>query len=119
MSRHESRQQLAVECGATEVLTERGEEAVTKLQQMFDGLGPDVVLECVGTKESMETALRAVQPGGTVGYVGVPAGGAALEIGLMFGRNVGVIGGFAYVRDYIPELLPDVLSGAIKTLILP
>jgi threonine dehydrogenase-like Zn-dependent dehydrogenase len=78
---HESRQELAVELGATDVVPERGAEAVEKPKEMFDGVGPDAVLECVGTRESMETALRAVRPGGKVGYVGVPAGGAALDIG--------------------------------------
>jgi threonine dehydrogenase-like Zn-dependent dehydrogenase len=114
MSRHESRQKLAVEFGATDVVAERGTAGIEKLKQMFDGVGPDAVLECVGTKESMETAIRAVRPAGNVGYVGAPAGGSTLDMATMYFNNVGVDGGIAFVRDYIPELLPDILNGTIQ-----
>ncbi|SDT48605.1 zinc-dependent alcohol dehydrogenase family protein [Actinoplanes derwentensis] len=114
MSRHESRQKLAVEFGATDVVPERGEEGIAKLKEMFDGIGPDIVLECVGTKESMDQALRSARPGGQVGFVGVPAGGPELPVGQMFSSNVGVRGGVAPVRGYIEELLPEVLDGRIQ-----
>jgi threonine dehydrogenase-like Zn-dependent dehydrogenase len=114
MSRHESRQQLAQGFGATDIVAERWPDAVAKLKEMFDRIGPDVVLECVGTKESMDTAVQAVRPGGKVGYVGVPEGGPELSVSQMFSNNVGVDGGVAFVRDYIPELLPDVLNGTIQ-----
>jgi threonine dehydrogenase-like Zn-dependent dehydrogenase len=81
---------------------------------MFDGIGADCVLECVGTKESMDQAIRSTRPGGTVGYVGVPNGGSELPIRSLFGSNIGVNGGVAPVRNYIEELLPEVLSGAIN-----
>jgi threonine dehydrogenase-like Zn-dependent dehydrogenase len=71
------------------------------------------VLECVGTKESMAQALATVRPGGSVGYVGVPAGGPELPIGELFYRNVAVGGGVAPVRAYLPELLGEVLDGAL------
>jgi len=114
MSRHADRQQLAREFGATDVVEERGDEGVARIKELFDGVGADCVLECVGTKESMDQALRSARPGGQVGYVGVPNGGAELPIRAMFGSNVGVRGGVAPVRNYIDELLPDVLSGAIQ-----
>jgi threonine dehydrogenase-like Zn-dependent dehydrogenase len=114
MSRHDARQQLATEFGATDIVSERGEQGVAKIHHMFDGLGPDVVLDCVGTRESMDQALRAVRPGGKIGYVGAPEGGEELSIQRMFDKNIGVDGGLAFVRDYIPELLPDVLSGDIE-----
>ena len=114
MSRHEARQQLALRFGATDIVPERGAEGVVRVQEMFDGLGPDVVLECVGTKESMDQALQAVRPGGKIGYVGVPDGGLELSVQMMFDKNIGVDGGLAFVRDYIPELLPDVLSKEIQ-----
>ncbi len=79
-----------------------------------DGIGADRVLECVGTKESMDQALRSARPGGMVGFVGVPNGGPELPIRAMFNRNVGVNGGVAPVRGYVDELLPDVRSGAIE-----
>ncbi len=113
-SRHESRQRLGREFGADTIIEERGDEGVTSVQKMFDGVGPDCVLECVGTAESMDQALRSVRPGGHVGYVGVPSGGAELPIRTMFGGNINVGGGVAPVRAYIPELLADVLSGAIN-----
>ncbi|WP_062522709.1 zinc-dependent alcohol dehydrogenase family protein [Demequina silvatica] len=114
MSRHESRQALAREFGATDVVPERGEEGIARLKDMFDGIGPDVVLECVGTKESMDQALRCARPGGQVGFVGVPNGGPELPVRQMFNTNVGVRGGVAPVRGYIEELLPEVLDGRIQ-----
>lgn len=114
MSRHEPRQNLAREFGATDVVAERGDEAIAALKAMFDGIGPDAVLECVGTKESMDSALRAARPGGQVGFVGVPAGGPELPVRQLFGTNVGVRGGMAPARDYIPELLVDVLDGTLR-----
>ena len=113
MSRHETRQALARTLGATDVVPERGDEGVARLKEMFDGVGPDVVLECVGTKESMDQALRSARPGGQVGFVGVPAGGPELPVRTMFNTNVGVRGGVAPVRGYIEELLPEVLDGRL------
>jgi len=114
MSRHEARQALARELGATDVVPERGDEGVARLKEMFDGVGPDVVLECVGTKESMDQALRSARPGGQVGFVGVPAGGPELPVRTMFSTNVGVRGGVAPVRNYLDELLPEVLDGRLR-----
>ncbi|WP_419817813.1 zinc-dependent alcohol dehydrogenase family protein [Glaciibacter flavus] len=114
MSRHADRQALAREFGATEIVEERGDEGVARIKELTGGIGADQVLECVGTKESMDQALRSTRPGGMVGYVGVPNGGPELPIRPMFGRNVGVNGGVAPVRGYMAELLPDVLSGAIN-----
>lgn len=114
MSRHPERQALAREFGATHVVAERGDEGVERVRELTGGIGADRVLECVGTKESMDQALRSARPGGMVGYVGVPNGGPELPIGRMFGTNVGVNGGVAPVRGYIEELLPDVRSGAIR-----
>jgi threonine dehydrogenase-like Zn-dependent dehydrogenase len=114
MSRHEPRQALARAFGATDVVPERGDEGVARLKDLFDGIGPDVVLECVGTKESMDQALRSARPGGQVGFVGVPNGGPELPVRTMFDSNVGVRGGVAPVRGYIEELLPEVLDGRIE-----
>ena len=113
MSRHSDRQAIAREFGATDIVEERGDAGVERIQELFDGIGADFVLECVGTKESMDQAIRSTRPGGMVGYVGVPNGGPELPVRALFGRNVGVNGGVAPVRGYIEELLPEVLSGAI------
>ena len=113
MSRHPERQALAREFGATDIVEERGDEGVARVLEMFAGIGADCVLECVGTKESMDQAIRSTRPGGMVGYVGVPNGGSELPIRTLFNTNVGVNGGVAPVRNYIEELLPEVLSGAI------
>jgi hypothetical protein len=112
MSRHAPRQALARAFGATDVVEERGDEGVARVRDLFDGIGADAVLECVGTKESMQQAIDSTRPGGTVGYVGAP-NGAELPIRQMFGSNVGVRGGVAPVRAYMPELLQEVLAGAI------
>lgn len=112
MSRHTDRQVVAREFGATDIVEERGDEGVARVHELFDGIGPDFVLECVGTKESMDQAIRSARPGGMVGYVGVPNGGP-LPVQPLFNRNVGVNGGVAPVRGYVEELLPEVLSGTI------
>lgn len=114
MSRHPQRQALAREFGATHIVEERGDAGVAAVQELTGGLGADRVLECVGTKESMDQALRSARPGGMVGFVGVPNGGPELPVRRMFNTNVGVNGGVAPVRGYIEELLPDVRSGAIR-----
>lgn len=114
MSRHADRQALATEFGATDIVEARGDEGVARIKAMFDGIGADCVLECVGTRESMDQAIRSARPGGRVGYVGVPNGGSELPIRTLFGSNIGVGGGVAPVRNYIEELLPEVLSGAIN-----
>ncbi|MEV7692007.1 zinc-dependent alcohol dehydrogenase family protein [Microbacterium sp. NPDC089189] len=114
MSRHPERQALAREFGATHIVPERGEEGIARVKELTGGIGADRVLECVGTKESMDQALRSARPGGMVGYVGVPNGGPELPVRTMFGSNVGVNGGVAPVRGYVEELLPDVRSGAIR-----
>jgi len=114
MSRNPDRQAVAQEFGATDIVQERGDDGVARIKELLDGVGADCVLECVGTKESMDQALRSARPGGMVGYVGVPNGGPELPIRMMFGSNVGVNGGVASVRNYIDELLPEVLSGAIN-----
>ncbi|MDF2145335.1 zinc-dependent alcohol dehydrogenase family protein [Knoellia sp. p5-6-4] len=112
MSRHESRQRLARRFGATDIIAERGGEGEAAVLDLTDGVGADAVLECVGTGESMNTAITVARPGATVGYVGVPHG-VDLPIGEMFSRNIGVAGGVAPVRQYLPHLRDDVLAGAI------
>src|SRR5437899_4235925 len=104
MSRHEHRQKLAREFGATDVVIERGDEGVARIKDMTDGVGADSVLECVGTQESMMQAIRSTRPGGYVGYVGVPHG-VMLEGAELFYAHVHLHGGPAPVRRYLPELI--------------
>ncbi len=114
MSHHPDRQRLARTFGATDIVEERGEEGAAKVKEMLQGVGADAALECVGTKQSMQQAFDSVRPGGRVGYVGVPGGHPELPIQQMFNNNINVGGGVAPVRVYLPELLKDVLSGAIE-----
>ncbi|MDH6129441.1 zinc-dependent alcohol dehydrogenase family protein [Kitasatospora sp. GP82] len=114
LGRHQVRTDIARKFGATDVVAERGEAAIEAVKELTGGQGAHAVLEAVGTEESMRTAISVARDGGAVGYVGVPHGGSAgVDIGQMFGRNVSLNGGVAPARAYIPELLPDVLSGAI------
>ncbi|MGZ8745402.1 MAG: zinc-binding dehydrogenase, partial [Nocardioides sp.] len=113
MSRHEPRQEIARAFGATHVVAERGKEGGAVVKEITDGIGADSVLECVGTDQSMQTAFAIARPGSTVGFVGVPHG-VELPIRRMFQKNVGLAGGMAPVRAYLPELLELVLSGAIN-----
>ena len=112
MSRHESRQELAVRFGATDVVAGRGEAGAKAVSELLGGIGADSVLECVGTKASMEQALETVRDGGAVGYVGVPHG-VEFPARRLFSRNVAVGGGVAPARAYLPELLDDVLAGRL------
>jgi threonine dehydrogenase-like Zn-dependent dehydrogenase len=113
LSRHADRQKLAREFGVTDIIAARDEEAVTTIRHMTDGVGVDATLECVGTAQSMTTAIGIARAGSMVGYVGVPHG-VELPIGQMFYRNVGVRGGGAPVRAYLPQLLDDVLAERIN-----
>ncbi len=112
MSRHESRQKLAREFGATDIVKERGDEGVARVKELTDGVGADAVLECVGTRESMMQAIRSTRPGGFVGYVGVPHG-VDLDGGEMFYTHVHLHGGPAPVRRFLPKLIELVWSGRI------
>ncbi len=112
MSRHEPRQAIARQFGATDVVEVRGDDAVAAVKELTDGIGADAVLECVGTGESMATAFGCARPGATVGFVGVPHD-VDLPMGTMFGENVGLRGGVAPVRAYLPMLRDLVLAGEI------
>lgn len=112
LSRNPERQRLAEAFGATDLVAERGDEAVAAVLELTDGVGADAVLECVGTEESMTTAFEAARPGATVGFVGVPHG-AAVPWRVAFRSNVGLRGGMAPVIRYLPELVPAVLSGEL------
>ncbi|MBC9820469.1 zinc-dependent alcohol dehydrogenase family protein [Terrabacter sp. MAHUQ-38] len=112
MSRHEPRQALAREFGATHVVAERDDAGVAAVMELTDGVGADSVLECVGTDQSMKTAFRIGRPGSTVGFVGAPHG-VELPVRQMFVRNVGLAGGMAPVRAYLPDLLERVLDGRV------
>jgi threonine dehydrogenase-like Zn-dependent dehydrogenase len=112
MSRHESRQKLAREFGATDIVSERGDEGVARIKDMTNGIGADAVLECVGTQESMMQAIGSTRPGGSIGYVGVPHG-VELNGQQLFFTHVRLHGGPAPVRNYLPNLIELVLNGKI------
>lgn len=113
LSRHPARQAIAAEFGATDSVEERGAEAAERVRELTNGEGVDATIECVGTGEAMSTAVEVARPGAMVGFVGVPHG-VELPLETMFLRNVGVHGGSAPARTYIPELLDDVLEGRIN-----
>jgi threonine dehydrogenase-like Zn-dependent dehydrogenase len=113
MSRHGSRQKLAREFGATDIVAERGDEGVARIQELTDGIGADAVLECVGTQESMMQAIRSTRKGGSVGYVGVPHG-VELNGEELFFAHVRIHGGPAPVRRFLPELIDRVWNGKIN-----
>jgi len=112
MSRHESRQRLAREFGATDIITERGDEGVACIRELTNGVGADSVLECVGTRESMWQAIHSTRPGGHTSFVGVPHG-VSLDGAALFFSHVHLHGGPAPVRRYLPQLIELVLRGAI------
>jgi threonine dehydrogenase-like Zn-dependent dehydrogenase len=113
MSRHEPRQRIARKFGATDVVAERGEEGESRIAELTRGVGADAVLECVGTGAAMRTAVKVARPGATVGFVGVPHG-VEPPVRRMFAKNIGLAGGMAPVRTYLPDLLDRVLDGRIE-----
>jgi threonine dehydrogenase-like Zn-dependent dehydrogenase len=113
MSRHESRQEIARQFGATHVVAERGREGAAAIKELTGGVGADAVLECVGTDDAMGMAFAVARPGSMVGFVGVPHG-VELPVSKMFAKNIGLAGGVAPVRRYLPELLDLVTSGAVN-----
>jgi len=112
MSRHPDRQRLAREFGATEIVAERGDDAVARVMELTSGVGADSVLECVGTQESMMQAIRSSRRGGHVSFVGVPHG-VELEGQELFFSHVHLHGGPAPVRRYLPHLIDLVLQEKI------
>ena len=113
LSRNPARQALARAFGATDVVAERGEEAIARVLELTGGVGVDAAMECVGTGQSMTTAFSIARPGSVVGAVGAPHG-VHVPIERVIFANVGLRGGVAPARRYIPELLGDVLEGRIN-----
>jgi threonine dehydrogenase-like Zn-dependent dehydrogenase len=113
MSRHETRQKLAREFGSTDIVAERGDEGVARIQDITKAIGADAVLECVGTQESMMQAIRSTRPGGYVSYVGVPHG-VELDGEQLFFSHVHLHGGPAPVRRFLPQLINLVWAGKIR-----
>jgi threonine dehydrogenase-like Zn-dependent dehydrogenase len=111
-SRHESRQKLARELGATDIVTERGDDGVARVKDLTGGLGAHCVIEAVGTQESMMQAIRSTRPGGHVGYVGV-SHDVTLPGDELFFSAVHLHGGPAPVRRFLPDLIDRILTGAI------
>jgi threonine dehydrogenase-like Zn-dependent dehydrogenase len=123
MSRHESRQRLAREFGASDIVTERGDDGIARIKDLTDGLGAHSVVEAVGTQESMMQALRSTRPGGNLGVVGW-AHDVQVPAGDLFSDNVQVQGGPAPVRRFLPDLIDliwtrQVAPGKVFDLELP
>jgi threonine dehydrogenase-like Zn-dependent dehydrogenase len=122
-SRHGSRQKLGLDFGATDIVEERGEDGVARIKELTDGVGVDSTLECVGTGEAFRQAIASTRPGGTVGYVGVPHD---VDLGApdLFGPQVGLRGGPAPVRRFLPDLIEliwndEIDPGRVFDLTLP
>lgn len=113
MSRHKSRQDLALEYGATDIVSERGDDGVARIKELTRGVGADSVLECVGTNESMHQAINCARPGGSIGFVGVPHG-VELNGEFLFFAQKSLMGGPAPVRRFLPHLMDLVLSRKIN-----
>jgi threonine dehydrogenase-like Zn-dependent dehydrogenase len=112
LSRHPARQKLAREFGATDIVTERGEEGVAKVKELTGGLGAHSVVEAVGSQEAMMQAIRSTRPGGYVGFVGV-SHGVELSGQELFSSAIHLHGGPAPVRRFLPQLIDLIVSGTI------
>ncbi len=112
MSRHKTRQDLALEFGATDIVTERGDQGVARVKALTENVGADSVLECVGTMEAMTQAIACARPGAMIGYVGVPHG-VQLDGQKLFFSQTGMLGGPAPVRRFLPRLIDLVLERKI------
>jgi len=113
MSRHKSRQDLAVEYGATDIVSDRGEAGVARIKELTKNVGADSVLECVGTKESMTQALQCARPGAMIGYVGVPHG-VEFDGQQLFFAQRGLLGGPVPVRRFLPHHMELVAERKIE-----
>jgi threonine dehydrogenase-like Zn-dependent dehydrogenase len=113
MSRHKARQELAKAFGATDIVAERGDAGIDRVNELTRGIGADSVLECVGTQEAMTQAINCARPGGSIGYVGVPHG-VTLDGQAMFFAQRRMMGGPAPVRRFLPDLMNRVLDGRLK-----
>jgi threonine dehydrogenase-like Zn-dependent dehydrogenase len=113
LSRNPARQKVAKEFGATDIIEERGDDAVKKIMELTDDVGVDAALECVGSDDSIKTCAGITHAGGMIGAVGVP-NYKEFKYQDIFWKNVGIRGGVAPAREYIPELLKDVLAGKIN-----
>jgi threonine dehydrogenase-like Zn-dependent dehydrogenase len=113
ISTHKDRAAIGKKFGATNIIDARGEEAIKQIKTATQDLGVDSALECVGTNESWQTALGAVRIGGNIGFVGVPHNVADISAMKLFSTDVGIKGSGAPAGHYIPELMPDVLSGKL------
>lgn len=113
MSRHKSRQDLALEFGATDIVSERGEDGIARVKALTEGVGADSVLECVGTQESMSQAMNCARPGGKIGFVGVPHG-VQIDGQTLFFQQKSLMGGPAPVRRYLPHLIDLILERRIN-----
>ena len=113
MSRHKTRQDLALEFGATDIVSERGEAGIARIKELTADIGADAVLECVGTQESMQQALECARPGSMIGYVGVPHG-VEFDGQRLFFSQRGLLGGPAPVRRFLPDLIELVLERKIN-----
>ncbi|MBP2831231.1 alcohol dehydrogenase catalytic domain-containing protein [Aquimarina sp. U1-2] len=109
---HDERIAIGRKFGATDIVKKRGEEAIDEIKSLT-GHGVKYTLECVGTDVSMQTAVKITKPGGAIGYVGAPHGDNPLDLGYLFANNIRLSGGLAPVRNYIPELMNDVVNGWI------
>ena len=113
MSRHKTRQDLALEYGATDIISERGDVGVAQIKELTRNVGADAVLECVGAPESMQQAIKVARPGAMIGYVGVPHG-VQLDGQQLFFSQTGMLGGPAPVRRFLPHLMDLVLTRKIN-----
>ncbi len=113
ISTHQDRAKVGKKFGATDIVAEREEAAAAAIKKMTGDLGVDCALECVGLPASWKTAFLAVRRGGNIGFVGVPVGVPDLAVRNLLDSNIGVKGGIAPAATYIPQLMPDVLSGKL------
>lgn len=113
MSRHESRSALAREFGATDIVSERGEDGIARIMDLTNGVGAESVIEAVGMEQSMQQAMGVCRPGGTIGYVGVPHG-VSFDGQQLFFKQQRMLGGPAPVRRFLPDLMDRVRAGKIR-----
>jgi len=106
-------EQVCLEFGATDIISERGDMGVARIKELTNGIGADSVLECVGTQESMKQAIQCARPGAMIGYVGVPHG-VELDGQALFFSQTGMLGGPAPVRRFLPHLMELVLERKIE-----
>lgn len=97
------KRELALKFGADLALNplEEGDALEGKIKALYGGIGADVVFECVGTPQAVQTALSLVRGAGQVLLLGVSEEETPLVEAMLVQREIEIKATLAYGEDEI------------------